>query len=343
MKVLIIIPAYNEEESIEKVINNLKQNYSQYDYVIINDGSHDHTSEICHKNKYKIIDLPVNLGLTGAFQTGLKYAYKKGYDYAIQFDADGQHLPEYIPAMVDKIEEGYDMVIGSRFVEKPKPRSLRMLGSRVISTAIKITTGVHIADPTSGMRLFNKTLIREFAENINYEPEPDTVSFLIKQGVKVAEVQVEMKEREAGESYLNLSRSIVYMTKMFVSIIILQNFRVVLILCSLFTAIFIIRKIRQSKVQINYAIFWILFSACLLIFSVFPELSISLASLLGIYSSTNFIFLVILFAVIIKLFFNTIEISNLEYKIKELSQKIAIDEKDFNETKENKSEEEMDE
>ena len=95
-------------------------------------------------------------------------------------------------------------------------------------------------------------------------------------------------------------------------------FRVVLILCSLFTAIFIIRKIRQSKVQINYAIFWILFSACLLIFSVFPELSISLASLLGIYSSTNFIFLVILFAVIIKLFFNTIEISNLEYKIKEL-------------------------
>ena len=118
-------------------------------------------------------------------------------------------------------------------------------------------------------------------------------------------------------------------------------FRVVLILCSLFTAIFIIRKIRQSKVQINYAIFWILFSACLLIFSVFPELSISLASLLGIYSSTNFIFLVILFAVIIKLFFNTIEISNLEYKIKELSQKIAIDEKYFNETKENKSEEEM--
>lgn len=100
-----------------------------------------------------------------------------------------------------------------------------MLGSRVISTAIKITTGVHIADPTSGMRLFNKTLIKEFAENINYEPEPDTVSFLIKQGVKVAEVQVEMKEREAGESYLNLSRSIVYMTKMFVSIIILQNFR----------------------------------------------------------------------------------------------------------------------
>lgn len=106
-------------------------------------------------------------------------------------------------------------------------------------------------------------------------------------------------------------------------------FRLVLIICSLLTVVFIIRKIRQSKVQINYAIFWILFSVCLLIFSLFPEISISLARILGIYSSTNFIFLVILFAVIIKLFFNTIEISNLEYKIKELSQKIAIDEKKY--------------
>ena len=106
-------------------------------------------------------------------------------------------------------------------------------------------------------------------------------------------------------------------------------FRLVLIICSLLTVVFIIRKIRQSKVQINYAIFWILFSVCLLVFSLFPEISISLAKILGIYSSTNFIFLVILFAFIIKLFFNTIEISNLEYKIKELSQKIAIDEKKY--------------
>lgn len=225
MSVLVIIPAYNEQESIEKVVDNLKKNYPQYDYIIINDGSKDKTSAICHERGYEIIDLPVNLGLTGAFQTGLKYAYKKGYDYAIQFDADGQHLPEYIEPMVDKINEGYDLVIGSRFVEKKKPKTLRMLGSAMISFAIKVTTGKYVADPTSGMRLFNKSLIKEFAENINYEPEPDTVSFLIKQGVKVAEVQVEMKERETGESYLNLSRSVVYMTKMFISIIVLQNFR----------------------------------------------------------------------------------------------------------------------
>ena len=225
MSVLVIIPAYNEQESIEKVVDNLKKNYPQYDYIIINDGSKDKTSAICHERGYEIIDLPVNLGLTGAFQTGLKYAYKKGYDYAIQFDADGQHLPEYIEPMVDKINEGYDLVIGSRFLEKKKPKTLRMLGSAMISFAIKVTTGKYVADPTSGMRLFNKSLIKEFAENINYEPEPDTVSFLIKQGVKVAEVQVEMKERETGESYLNLSRSVVYMTKMFISIIVLQNFR----------------------------------------------------------------------------------------------------------------------
>lgn len=225
MKVLVVIPAYNEEESIEGVVENLIKNFPQYDYIIINDGSKDNTSKLCHNRNYNIIDLPVNLGLAGAFQTGLKYAYQKGYDYAIQFDADGQHLPEYIEPMIQKMNEGYDMVIGSRFVDKVKPKTLRMLGSRVISTAIKFTTGRYIADPTSGMRMFNKVLIKEFSENINYEPEPDTVSFLIKQGVKVAEVPAEMKERVAGESYLNLSRSISYMTKMFISIVLVQNFR----------------------------------------------------------------------------------------------------------------------
>ena len=93
---LIIIPAYNEEASIVSVVDNIIQNYSQYDYVIINDGSKDQTSEISHAKGYNIVDLPVNLGLAGAFQTGLRYAYEKGYKKAVQFDADGQHLPEYI-------------------------------------------------------------------------------------------------------------------------------------------------------------------------------------------------------------------------------------------------------
>lgn len=225
MKTLLIIPAYNEEDCITKVIDNLINNYPQYDYVIINDGSTDHTSEICHKKGYEIIDLPINLGLAGAFQTGLKYAYLKEYDFAMQMDADGQHLPEYVDKLLEKMSEGYDIVIGSRFVTEKKPKSMRMLGSNMISRAIRVTTGTRIMDPTSGMRMFNRSMIKEFANNINYGPEPDTISFLIKQGAKIGEVQVKMSERIAGESYLNFTKSIWYMTKMLISIIILQNFR----------------------------------------------------------------------------------------------------------------------
>ena len=141
MKCLVIVPAYNEEENIVRVIENLKENYPAYDYVVINDGSSDNTAGLCRRMGYELIDLPVNLGLAGAFQTGLKYAYRQGYDYAIQFDADGQHRPEFIDAMLDKIQEGYDIVIGSRFVTEKKPCSLRMLGSNLISLATGITTG----------------------------------------------------------------------------------------------------------------------------------------------------------------------------------------------------------
>lgn len=225
MKCLVIIPAYNEQDNIVRVIENLKENYQQYDYVIINDGSADSTPDICRRKGYELIDLPVNLGLAGAFQTGLKYAYEKGYDYALQFDADGQHRPEYIEAMLEKMKEGYDIVIGSRFVTEKKPHSLRMLGSNLISAAMKLTTGKRVKDPTSGMRMFNKKMIEEFALNINYGPEPDTVSYLLKQGATIAEVQVEMDERIAGASYLTLGRSVMYMMRMLISILLIQNFR----------------------------------------------------------------------------------------------------------------------
>ena len=219
-QLLIIIPAYNEEANIERVVENIRKHYPEYDYVVINDGSKDHTSEICHYHKYEIIDLPINLGLAGAFQTGMRYAAQKGYKYAIQLDADGQHLPEYIAPMLQKMEEGYDMVIGSRFVTEKKPKT-----SNLIGFAIHLTTGQKISDPTSGMRLFNHEMIEEFATNINYGPEPDTVSFLLKQGARIGEVQVEMKERIAGESYLNWAKSISYMLKMILSIVVIQNFR----------------------------------------------------------------------------------------------------------------------
>jgi glycosyltransferase involved in cell wall biosynthesis len=225
MKLLLIIPAYNEEDNIVGVVESIVRDYPEFDYVVINDGSTDHTSRRCHKNQFNIVDLPVNLGLAGAFQTGLRYAYSHGYDCAIQFDADGQHKPEYIKLMLSELEKGYDVVIGSRFVEQKKPCSLRMMGSFLISGAIKLTTGKKIYDPTSGMRMLNKEMIKEFAMNLNYGPEPDTISYLLKQGARISEVQVQMQDRVNGTSYLTITKSALYMLRMLLSILIIQNFR----------------------------------------------------------------------------------------------------------------------
>ena len=226
MKLLIVIPAYNERENIERVVDNLKANCPQCDYIVVNDGSKDKTRSVCREKGYNLIDLPVNLGLAGAFQTGLRYAKIKDYDAVLQFDADGQHLPQYIQAMVECMETyNSDIVIGSRFVNVKKPKSLRMVGSYLISRAMKLTTGKKISDPTSGMRLFNRKMINEFATDANFAPEPDTISFLLKNGATVREVQVEMRERIAGQSYLNLVNAAKYMIKMGLSIVFIQWFR----------------------------------------------------------------------------------------------------------------------
>ncbi|MEG2123276.1 MAG: glycosyltransferase family 2 protein [Clostridium sp.] len=222
---LIVVPAYNEEENIERVVGKLIREYPQYDYVVVNDGSKDRTVEICRKNGFNLLDLPVNLGLAGGFQAGLKYADKYGYDCVVQFDGDGQHRPEYIKAMKEKMDEGYDIVIGSRFAGQKKPLTMRMLGSNLIEMAIRMTTGIDIKDPTSGMRMFNQKMIREFAAGLNYGPEPDTISYLLKQGAKVAEVPVTMDERLLGASYLTPVNASFYMIKMLLSILLIQNFR----------------------------------------------------------------------------------------------------------------------
>lgn len=224
-KVLIVIPAYNEEANIEMVVRELEEGYPQFDYLVVNDGSRDRTAAICREHGFNLLDLPVNLGLAGCFQAGMKYAYYKGYEYAIQFDGDGQHRPEFIESMQKKMEEGYEIVIGSRFVNGKKDWSMRMVGSRLIKAAIRLTTGVTVADPTSGMRMFNREMIREFALNLNYGPEPDTVSYLLKQGAKVAEVPVHIAERAGGESYLKPMVAVRYMARMLLSILLIQNFR----------------------------------------------------------------------------------------------------------------------
>ena len=192
-KVLLVIPAYNEEKNIERVVDQLTESFPE---------------------------------LTGRLLSGRdEIRLEKGYRYAIQFDGDGQHRPEFIKTMREKMDEGYDIVIGSRFVTEKKDWSFRMLGSRIIGAAIRLTTGAHIKDPTSGMRLFNRKMIGEFALNLNYGPEPDTISFLIHQGARVAEVQVTIDDRTAGESYLKPVTAVKYMVRMLLSILVIQNFR----------------------------------------------------------------------------------------------------------------------
>ncbi len=224
--ILVIIPAYNEEKNIGRVAEKLVRGYPELDYVIVNDGSEDRTAEICEEAGYRILNLPVNLGLAGAFRAGMRYADRKGYRYAVQFDGDGQHRPEYILPMQRKMDEGYDIVIASRFVTERKPHTARMLGSRLISAAIRFSSGVRISDPTSGMRMYNRRMICMFARHINYPPEPDTISWLAKNGAKIAEIQAEMDLRTAGRSYLTPMNAVRYMTRTLVSILFIQSFRI---------------------------------------------------------------------------------------------------------------------
>lgn len=223
MKVLIIIPAYNEAQNIAETVNDVKAN-TNFDYIVINDCSKDNTKDVCLNNNFNLLSLPINYGLTSGIQLGMKYAYKNGYDIVIQFDGDGQHQAKYLKTLVDEIEKNNcDIAIGSRFVNKKKSHSMRMFGSRIISFFIKITTWKKITDPTSGMRAYNKKAIYEFNRNASLTPEPDTLVYMMKKGLRVKEFQVEMQDRKFGESYLNPIKSIQYMINMAFSIIFIRS------------------------------------------------------------------------------------------------------------------------
>ena len=224
MNVLIVVPAYNEAENIVKTIEDIKQ-HTDSDYIIVDDCSKDSTYQICKEHGFNVLHLPINYGLTSGVQIGFKYALENNYDALIQFDGDGQHMAQYVDIMTKELENGYDIVIGSRFVTEKKPFSPRMIGSRLLSFLIKLTTGKRIKDPTSGKRMFSKTVFNEFANNMNYPPEPDMLACMIKREKKIKEVQVEMREREFGESYLNPIRSMKYMLEMSISILLIQSFR----------------------------------------------------------------------------------------------------------------------
>lgn len=229
MKTLIIIPAYNEQNSLLETIKELeeaiknKEKNAKIDYVIINDCSKDKTLDICKENNLNVIDLPVNLGIGGAVQTGYKYAAENNYDIAIQMDADGQHKPEYIYNLIKTVNDGNDMVIASRFIEKNGFQStfLRRLGINLYSKLIKLFSGITIKDTTSGYRAVNKRIIRYFAENypVDY-PEPETNAILAKAKCKIKEIPVIMEERTGGKSSITAFKSIYYAGKVALAVII---------------------------------------------------------------------------------------------------------------------------
>lgn len=226
MRVLAIIPAYNEEASIAATVDELLDVQTGCDYLVVNDGSTDDTERVCQEHGFPHVTHPVNLGLTAAFQTGVRWGLGHGYDAVVQFDADGQHVPAYLPALVAEMERtGADVVIGSRFVDEGKSFSLRMLGSRLIGALIRLTCGAQVHDPTSGMRLYDRATMEQFAQRFDFGPEPDSLAWLMRHGATVREVQVEMRERAAGESYLSLGRSISYMARVCTSILFVQWFR----------------------------------------------------------------------------------------------------------------------
>ena len=224
MKKLVIIPAYNEQGGIVKTVEDVKKNAPEFDYVIINDCSTDETLQVCREHGFHVLNLPVNLGIGGGVQTGYLYAYENGYDMAVQFDGDGQHNAAYLSAMAAKLEEeSLDMVIGSRYIRKEgfQSSSLRRFGIRYFTGLIKLVTGKKITDPTSGMRLVNRDIIELYAKNYPKDyPEPESVVTILKKGRKVEEIPVQMNAREEGVSSISPAKSVYYMIKVSLAILI---------------------------------------------------------------------------------------------------------------------------
>lgn len=233
MKVLIIIPAYNEEENILKTCKNIidynKKNKTNFDLVVINDGSKDRTEEILNENNINHIKLIHNLGIGGAMQTGYKYALEKNYDIAVQFDGDGQHDIKYVKTIIDPIISGKaDMVIGSRFIDKHssefKSSMARRIGINLISSVIKIKTKKKIYDTTSGFRAVNKNIIEYFSNSYPTEyPEPISSVEVINNKNSIKEVPVSMNEREGGTSSIKSWKTAYYMVNVILSILLMRK------------------------------------------------------------------------------------------------------------------------
>lgn len=223
-KRLVIIPAYNEEGNIIKTVTDVQEHAPSFDYIIINDCSTDNTLRICKERGYEVLNLPCNMGIGGGVQTGYIYAQRNGYDYAVQFDGDGQHNAAYLEEMAEKMEdENLDMLIGSRYIKREGFQSsgARRMGIKYFTGLIKLVTGTTITDPTSGMRMVGSEVIEMFAKEYPKDyPEPESVVTLLKKGKKVKELPVTMNAREEGVSSISPLKAVYYMVKVSLAILI---------------------------------------------------------------------------------------------------------------------------
>lgn len=223
-KGLVIIPAYNEEDCIRQTVERVRREAAQFDVVVIDDGSTDRTREICTEQGFPCIGLSANLGIGGAVQTGYRYAMEKGYEMAVQFDADGQHDAACLARMVHCMENWQaDLVIGSRFLkgEGFQSSAARRVGIHWFSRLIRFLTGENITDPTSGLRLAGKAAIALFAESYPKDyPEPESAFALLRRGARVREVPVRMHARQGGCSSISPVKAIYYMVKVSLAILV---------------------------------------------------------------------------------------------------------------------------
>lgn len=224
MRILTIIPAYNEESTIGSVVRRIKLHIPNADILVINDGSRDSTSQLARNSGASVIDLPFNLGIGGAMQTGYIYAKDNNYDIAIQVDADGQHDPSYIKNMLEPLSNNLaDVVVGSRYVSKTHYKSSlsRRVGMIFFSTLVSLLTKQKLKDTTSGFRAVNKNVIKYFANFYPTDyPEVDVLVKLKRKNFRIIELPVQMLERQGGKSSITALKSIYYMIKVSLSIII---------------------------------------------------------------------------------------------------------------------------
>lgn len=225
-KGLIIIPAYNEERNISKVLDGLSLKLPELAVLVVNDGSTDATAKILGERSANHINLPFNMGYGAALQTGFKYALNEGFDFVVCFDGDGQHEPTEVPKLLKEMEElKADIVIGSRFLNRSDytPSLARRAGMALFRFLTGITTGSKMTDITSGFQAIDRKAFSYYAKEFNFPldfPDADVIINMILTGHKVVEVPVKMHERTEGESMHSGLRAVFYMAKMLLAIFI---------------------------------------------------------------------------------------------------------------------------